>query len=222
MRRYDVIEEVYKFNQNHDRRGRFSSSRGGGGTGHKSSYLTENFGANPETYGKVAKDLKVDESEAKRLVKGIWTFSGNLYPNVRAGSTGESKVFQEDADACEKFIEKSPKWSGGQLHRGIHVDKNVAEEMLRRVRNNEPIDMRGLSSWSSNPKIAMRFAKTQKRSGVSVIFHTNNTATSHGTSISHLSQYPYQKEVLMSNKSVFTPTKVVQQGKIIHIYGDMP
>lgn len=219
MSRYDEIEEVRKFNQNHDRRGRFSSSRGK--SGHKSSYLTENFGANPETYEKVAKDLKVDESEAKRLVKGIWTFSGNLYANVRAGSRGESNVFQEDADACEEFIEKSPKWSNGQLHRGIHVDTNVADEMLRRVQNNEPIDMRGLSSWSSNPKIATRFAKTQKRSGVSVIFHTNNTATSQGTSISHLSQYPHQKEVLMSSKSVFTPTNVVQQGKIIHIYGDM-
>lgn len=174
-----------------------------------------------KTYDKVAKELKVDKERATELVDGVSSYSDGYYDDIRAASRGEhadanSKKMAQDV---EDFIKASPKWSGGQLHRGIKIyDMNDYAKILKNVQNGKPIDMRGMSSWSSDKDIAESFASGGKKH---VVLITNGKSTKHGTSIRHLSQYPHEQEVLMSKDALFTPTRMEQNGNYVYVYGDM-
>lgn len=176
------------------------------------------------TVKKLAKDLKVSKEEAERLANGIRDFSGSYSSEIRAASRGETSPqhIKDAAKACEDFIKASPKWAGGNLHRGINVDNDVRDQIVARAQKGQPIDMKGVSSWSSDKETANAFGHTDGNPEGAVIFHTNKKSTKHGTSIKHLSKYPNEDEVLMSANSVFTPTKIEKdKNGVVHIYGDM-
>jgi len=175
-----------------------------------------------KTYEKVAKELKVSKEKATEMVDGVSNYSDGFYDDLRAASRGEQadEGTQKMAQDVEDFIKASPKWAGGQLHRGIKIyDMNDYAKILKSVQDGKPIDMRGMSSWSSDKDVAESFASAGKRH---VILITNEKSTSHGTSIKHLSKYPHEQEVLMSKDAVFTPTRMEQKGDYVYIYGDMP
>jgi hypothetical protein len=172
----------------------------------------------------VAFDLGVSKEESKRMIDGIRKFSDGYYSEIRAASTGVKNGFEDKAKACDEFIEKSPKWAGGQLYRGVSVTDNELNDMLKNVADGKPIDMRGVSSFSSKESIAQDFSDmniSSKRPN-EVIFVTNGKSTNYGTSIKHISGLPHENEVLVSAKAVFTPTKVEKKGGYTYIYGDMP
>lgn len=198
-------------------------------SGHKEEgYLDEYDLPNEETYEKVAKDLNVSKEKAKDMVDSVSDYSDGVYDEVRAASSGESSsaYFKGIADSCEEFITASPKWDGGTLYRGISLgnsDQATINNILDNASKGKPIDMRGISSWSSDEGVAQLFAGKTNQYGTAIIFVTNGKSTSNGTSIKHLSQINDEEEVLVSNKAVFTPTKIEYKpdGRI-YIYGDMP
>lgn len=259
MSRYDTIEEVrkhsseaktfeeiLKFNENHDRLGRFSSSSGAGGAAgvpggatkyaiqhtEQKAHNRDDYGLAGEnkiptdkTYDKVAQDLQVSKETAKTMVDAIGDYSRQHYDAIRKASRGEkaSEADKKKAADIEEFIDASPKWAGGAIYRGIGTkDFDTAYEILSNVRQGKPVDMGGVSSWSSNSKVAEGFGKRKTASaGKTIVFVTNGKSTNKATSISHLSRYKYEDEVLVSKKAVFTPTKMTKRGEIIYVYGDV-
>lgn len=184
----------------------------------------EHDGPTDKTYAQVAKDLGVDEEEAKTMVDSIFNYSDGNYHDIRAASRGEATGYEDDAKSCEDFINKSPKWAGGQLQRGLKVyDQAKYDEMVSSIAEGKEINLRGISSWSSDSEVAENFAGGD----YPVVLRTNKGSTTRGTSISHLSEYGPSKwgegeqEVLISSKATFKPTKIKFENGQTVIYGDI-
>lgn len=189
--------------------------------GHKSkSYV--NTMDDDSVARKVAGELGVSTQKAATMVRDIHKYSGSFYDEIKAASNGAKNGYEKEAKECEDFIKASPKWSGGRIYRGIRdLDPSVRDQILDNAWHGRPIDMRGISSWSSTEKIAKSFAGASGfDKSQSLIFVTNGKSVPNGTSIKHLSQYPQENEVLMSSKATFTPTKVTSKGGITYIFGD--
>lgn len=171
------------------------------------------------TYDKVAGDLHVKNETAKEMTVAVHKYSGSYYDDIRASSRGDNNDYKHEADMCEEFIKASPKWAGGKLYRGIKIyNQDDADAIIAKAWKKQPIDMRGVSSWSSKKKVADDFSGGSHP----IVFVTNGTATKKGTSIKHLSAFPSENEVLMSKEAVFTPTKIkTAKNGTIYIYGDM-
>lgn len=154
-------------------------------------------------------------TELSRQVSALKEYSGSYYHEIREAQYRGEKgtAYAKDAEAIETMIEKSPKWKGGELYRGIKVNN----EDLAQFQKGAVIDMRGMSSWSSDTKIANSFSNTYSsgtRTGV--IFRTKGT--NKGTSITHLSTYgKMEKEILVSGKATWTITKVTKSGGKIYV-----
>lgn len=188
--------------------------------GHKSSkYLNDWDEADDNTAQKVANDLHVSKDKAKEMAVSINKYSGSYYDDIRASSRGDNNDYKHEADMCEQFIKASPKWAGGKIYRGIKVyNKADADAIIAKAWKKQPIDMRGVSSWSSKKSVADDFSGGSHP----IVFVTNGTSTNKGTSIQHLSRYKKEAEVLMSKDAVFTPTKIrTAKNGTIYIYGDM-
>lgn len=141
----------------------------------KGQYLNDPWKETDEnTYDKVAADLHVDKQKAKDMAVSINKYSGSYYDDIRASSRGDNDDYKHEADMCEEFIKASPKWAGGKLYRGIKVyDKGTADAILKKVAKKQPIDMRGVSSWSSKKSVADDFSGGSHP----IVFVTNGTAT---------------------------------------------
>lgn len=188
----------------------------------------EEYGGYSSSVDGVAKDLKIDRDRAADMVDGINSWCGDS-TDIRRASRGESAnphVVKELND-IEDFIMLSPKWAGGELHRGMNPSEKRYNEILANAQQGKPIDLGGPSSWSSNSRTAESFAglwgADPKAKPTSIILHSNGASTSHGTSIQHLSSFgSSEAEVLMSQKAIFTPTRMEKVNGVVHIYGDMP
>lgn len=189
--------------------------------GHKKSkYLSEDWGnVTDETAQKVANDLHIKKEKAKEMAVSINKYSGSYYDDIRASSRGDNDHYKHEADMCEEFIKASPKWSGGKIYRGIKVyDSGTRDSILANVAQGKPIDMRGVSSWSSKKSVADDFSGGSHP----IVFVSNGTSTNKGTSIKHLSNFKNEDEVLMSKDMVFKPTKMRKaKNGTIYIYGDV-
>ena len=248
MNRYDTIQEVgvgwenstpkevYKYNHNHDALGRFASANGGtsgsvSGVGntkkqtqHKSP--SADFFMVDRNADFVSEELGVSKEDATKMVQAINDYSGESYSAIRKASRGENDEYKAEADAMEDFISKSPKWAGGRLYRGMFIApvSNKRKELLSNAAEGKPIDMLGLSSWTSNKEVAEKFGG---HFDASIYFVTNGKETNRGTSIRHLSRKPEEDEVLVSGKAKFYPTKIEvvkienADGHMIYIYGDI-
>lgn len=194
--------------------------------GHKSGkYLDVDDETDDNTYQKVANDLYVSKEKAKDMAVSINQYSGSHYDDIRAASRGESndEYDKKRAQDIEDFIEASPKWEGGRIYRGIGVnDQDVLDDILSNAWKGKPIDMRGMSSWSSKKSKAQSFGENNtKKGGKTVLFVTNGKPSGgKGTSIKHLSHFPTEEEVLMSKDAIFTPTHIKNSKGTILIYGD--
>lgn len=115
---------------------------------------------------------------------------------------------REASEMLERFIEISPKFDG-PVYRGIALDETVDVASLFRAGN--VVDMRGTSSWSSSEDLSRKFADPfelakQKilkdpHGKVGVEFHLSQT--NKGASISHISYFSHEMEVLISKDARF-------------------
>ncbi len=104
----------------------------------------------------------------------------------------------------EDFIEKSPKWSKKEpIYRGIEMN----EKNLRNMKAGNTVDMKGISSWSSSFDTAKAF--TGEGDGKPVVFKLSKT--NKATAVAHLSNYPHEKEVLMSGRSKMVIKEIKEQ-----------
>lgn len=190
-------------------RAREKAAAGGGGSSASESKAPETRGHLPYMSGKkltehTMKELGVSEQEAKDMIKEVSGYTEGYATDMRnwqqygdgyvldGMSSKEARTMSEQ---CEKFIDKSPKWDGGEIYRGIGVDEDTAHRMLDDISfSGKPFDMKGTSSWSSDPAIADEFANWNG-ADVTIVFKAPGTKK--GTSIDHISEFS-QSEVLVS------------------------
>lgn len=141
--------------------------------------------------------------EAKDIVMSVEYWSDGGYDAIR------SNKLQKDSENLEKMIFAMPKYNG-KVFRGVRLDKSL----LKDFSPGSVIDMRGLSSWSSNPEKAVNFSGSGI-SKISVVFQLEHVKN--GCSIRYMSNWPSEDEVLMSGKSKFM-IESVEKKKI----GDKP
>ncbi len=142
----------------------------------------------------VEKDLGVGKKEAQKFVRAVSTYSGAGYFDVRSG---EDKATAEE---LEQYISKAPKWDGnGPTYRGLDLSNEDFENLVPGA----VVDMKGVSSWSSDLQTAENFSKNNvKLAGKkSCVFEVDRM--DHGTSIAHVSDAPLEAEVLVSKHVKF-------------------
>lgn len=151
-----------------------------------------------------AKTLGVSEQEAKDMIKEVSGYTEGYATDMRTWQQGGKQWDMQDltpaeakrmSEQVEKFIDKSPKWDGGELYRGIGISEDAAHKLLDDISfSMQPFDMKGTSSWSSDRGIADEFANWNG-ADVTVVFRTPGTKK--GASIDHISEFS-QSEVLVS------------------------
>lgn len=164
-------------------------------------------------------ELNVSIEEAKKYVEAIFYYTDKFYhvKAIREYQQGKNihnkdQVAKQE-QALEQYIEKAPKWNGGETFRGV----KLTDDDLKRYTIGSERDMLGTSSWSSSEDVAKEFSddgpfSERKR----VIFHSNTQKN--GTSVRHLSPLAYEDEVLVSKRSKYRVTKIEKDSGIYHIY----
>jgi hypothetical protein len=153
--------------------------------------------------------MKVTPKEADGMWDAVVSYSGSNYKQIREAYTDPSKASSQSKKQLaqvESFIDKSPKWSGRELYRGI----NVGDDVLSSFKKGGTIDMKGPSSWSAKKDIGEGFAS--KGSDNRVLFKLPETKK--GASITHLSNFgEAESEVLASGTAKYR-VKEVSRSKI--------
>lgn len=170
-----------------------------------------------ELFDHTAKQLGVSEQEAKDMIKEVSGYTDGAATDMRIWQQGgkqwdmqeltpkEAKLMSEQV---EKYIEKAPKWKGGEIYRGIGISEDEAHKLLDDIAfSMKPLDMKGTSSWTSDKSIADDFSEWNG-ADVAVIFKAPGTKK--GTSIDHISDFS-QSEVLVS-KDARWDVKNIQGG----------
>jgi hypothetical protein len=140
----------------------------------------------------IKQELGCSKSAAKTYERTAASYCGQGYTAIRSGEDPQA------AKVLEDFIEKSPKWDGnGPLHRGIGLTPQEAASLVPGA----VVDMKGLSSWSSDPETAKGYAARAQSGQKRVLLELDKADT--GTSIGHLSEYASEREVLLSGKTKY-------------------
>lgn len=172
-------------------------------------FFGSKFLGQKESIELVRKDLekasgqKITFDEAKEMKSAVSMYSGSSYASIRMAQTNPDNamdLYIEAGKNIEKYIKLAPKWNDGQLFRGINLPKDVIEQLNL----DSEIDMIGVSSWSSLETKAITFSK--KGDNSRVIF--NLPQTKNGVSITHLSQFDSEKEVIISKDAKFIIKKI--------------
>ena len=167
----------------------------------------------PPTNYQLAIANGVSADEAREQVDAIEAYSGSDYRAIRKAQYEGLTDWDEykKAQAIENFIAQSPVWAGGELYRGVKLDPAAVSQLKVGGR----IDMKGMSSWSSDETTARSFSNASGNKQ-SVIFRTKGTKQ--GASITHLSNYGKdESEVLISGKATWTIKKITVSGSRTYI-----
>jgi hypothetical protein len=180
-----------------------------------SSEISSQEGANykDKTANFISKDINVSTAKAHEYVDAIRGFIGSDYMEMRRASQGEGKgTHNKLAKDFDEFLNKSPKYKG-EVHRGVRVPKEMADGFT----SGAEITMKGMSSWSSDKKIADKFAASggEGDTGHAVIFHVTNKS---GASVTHLAAMPYQKEIVAPSSAKYKVLRREEKGKNTHVY----
>jgi len=133
------------------------------------------------------------------------------YTSAGYGEIRKNKE-SENAKIIEDFIQKHPKFDG-IVYRGVGFEnqkgKDYLNDLLYSKSHNLPIDMGGISSWSSEESIAQDFADNRNKANDSYrfIFETDNKS---GVGIDHLSNWVGESEVLHSNKTKYAVKNILE------------
>ena len=145
-----------------------------------------------------------DGKEAIKKMKGTL----NAIKNNFGGD--ENKFFsalRKKANDCEELIDRSPKWSGGELFRGYNDLSPQTMAALTNTDKDAIINLNaGTASWSTSSYVARNFANMGNNpSGGRLIAHVSGERR--GTSIKNGSYYNHEDEVLCSRREAFRCVK---------------
>ena len=153
----------------------------------------------------IAKESNIPHKEALVRLQALRYFTDGGFTEIRNGKNKES------AEAIESFIKGSPKWPEEKsLFRGV----NTSEDFISSLSVGGGIDMKGISSWSSEEGVAKKFTKagyatgigSAKEQGSGAIFILKKSKNS--TAVSHLSEVPHESEVVLSGKVKLKVTSI--------------
>lgn len=166
-------------------------------TSKQTSHYPDNF-RNSTSEGEkfIQQTLGVDQSKAYDFWNAAMNYTGSWYSAVREHQQGlnDGKTAKKIADDLEEFISRSPKWDGGTTYRGL---ENLSPQTVQALTTKGAVvDMKGISSWSTEKGRAESFAGHGKGS---VLFSVDGQ--SKGTSTRHLSSFPSENEVTVSQRA---------------------
>ena len=187
----------------------------------------------PSYYPVIAKKLGVDIDQARVLADAVNYYTRHS-KQFRAYTTNPEQYRAEYGDAAadleemrlrhiEEFIDRSPKWSGGRLYRGLEIAEEVYDDFLQNIKAKKQLNLGGTSSWSSSKSVSDTFAGFVRGVDIngpkmSVVLVTNDKSTDLGASVYSLSGHPEEREVLVSEQAHFQPTgKVVDLGNALYV-----
>lgn len=165
----------------------------------------------------IAQELGVSREEASKYYNNVLNYTGTDYTHLReyqrTGRGAVNKMSTMD-EYLEGYIEKAPQWDGGEIYRGV----SMSDAELRQLKVGTQINQGGTSSWSSDKDLAKYFSSHAKDD-----VRTNKIVyvlekTDKATSITHISQYANEREVLVSKKSTQTITKIRKQTGTTYIH----
>lgn len=208
------------FNENHDAQGRFASGPGGGSSGAEPRRTGPrdqlSFDKKDESIIADAKEVGIEVSpeQAADISRAIGAYSTSAFSYIRemqmtgTVASNNAKLSQDDLARIRKYADDIefattflPRTSGN-IYRGIAM-KNSAALALK---PGAEIDMRGVSSWTSNFTKAEGFSlgKTSAASpstfSARVIFRVANKSA---VNISHLSKIAGESESIFSSRARF-------------------
>lgn len=169
----------------------------------------------PALNEQMAKYLDTDKFTANQIVQSIIRWSDGVYANIRKAQqeNNVTSPFYKIAKYLEEYIDKSPKWKGKPIYRGVHL----TQEQIDEYNVGDVKDMMGLSSWTSEKIVANMFAENNKKQGEQEVIFISNNGTNQGSSITQLAKYPEEAEILISSQAMFKVTKKYIVGKKTYI-----
>ena len=164
----------------------------------------------------VKQELGCNDKQATKYIDSVASYTSENYTAIRAYQTGKkndyTKKFSRDAKTIEDYIDKAPKWNDGTLYRGINVENGDVKSLFK---PGTELDMQGTSSWSSEKGVSETFTWG---SGTKVIFQCDKI--SKATSVTHISNNPSEKEVLVSKDTKYVTKKISKKGRYYYVYLD--
>ena len=157
----------------------------------------------------ISEKLKISKEHADQYLQAANEFLHEDDAGIRNSGyknlNNDKAIYSKNLD---EFINISPKYDG-QIYRGIKVDDNTLKEFDTK-NIGTTIDMKGVSSWSSDMDVAKNYSKSAtehmtNRNGVVFITNGNNKT---GASTYHLSGFENEKEVTVPSTTKY---------KIIHM-----
>jgi SPP1 gp7 family putative phage head morphogenesis protein len=195
-------------------------------TGHFSS----TNGSNPMTVGDFKRwankhfITKYSDSELEKMYTAVNKYT-NGYDSAIRTYQATGKVVKSGADKysdlLEKYIYDSPKFDS-EIYRGVRFSSS---DDIAKFKLGQSIDMKGLSSWSSDYSISKDFAINPTGVEMEIdeklaFYKTNNPVifklrkTNSGASIKHLSHYAEENEVVVSKDAKFKIVDIVTEPAI--------
>lgn len=181
--------------------------------GHVDMTIKENY--TKTKYQHVMDDIGVDEARAKEIAQSIklYTTDSTAEENmVTYQWTGKSVGGAEDnVNNINEYIQKAPKWDGGRVYRGERLSKSDFDKL----QIGDTVGLNRITSWSSDEKVADRFAKFNVQSdqvSVKYVIDSEKGTPVSGVSITHLSGKPGEKELLFGMKSKLEITRIETGG----------
>lgn len=140
--------------------------------------------------------------------------------DIKNAYTNPDSSYKELLDALDEYLRKSVKWHGVVM-RGAVASKEDAEKIIS---GEEPIDMLGPSSWTSDEVIAQNYARDKAfgdDSLVGIVYVLEDNKS--GVSITHLSRYgTSEREVLAPSGILYVvdtyETITVDSVDLLYVY----
>lgn len=171
-----------------------------------------------EAVKEIMSQAKVDTEKADFMYESIRDFSFGSYQDMRTVQMGGTdiwdlrysvKEWKKRVDACEEFIEKSPKWNGGTTYRGMHISEEQMQSLREKMEKKRPIDMQGMASWSTSKDMALGYTFPNSKTPIRVILETDDAQN--GTSIAHISIHPTEREILCSMRNKYVIKEITKE-----------
>ena len=152
----------------------------------------------------------VDKETAWKYQRAITDYTSPWKPNYKEYTAGNRP---DETKAIDEMLSKMGTYDG-EIYRGMALGKRDAAQFLSNAKVGAEIQMKGLSSWTSDKSIAERFRDTQngvnQNNKVGVVLRTKNKS---GVGIAHISSTRDEAEVLVNTKARWKVTGVTKTTK---------